>query len=283
MIQTMATEYDVVELCEAFEVSKSGYYAWSQRRPSQRDVANQALLQKIRQVHQESRRTYGSPRITHALRARGERPGKNRVARIMRQNTIQGAQKARFKPRTTDSRHDLPVSPNRLAGIQEVQRCDQAWVTDITYISTLEGWMYLAAFMDLKSRTIKGWALKDHMKSELVEEAFLQAVFRHSPAPGLIVHSDRGSQYASHRFSSLLRHHQALGSMSAKGHCYDNAAMESFWATLKTELSIRRPFSTKAEARLAIFDYIEIFYNRLRLHSSLGYRSPLDFEAKCPA
>ena len=283
MIQSWATEVSVTELCELFEVSPSGYYAWLRRQPGKRKEADRDLADRIQKIHQASRRTYGSPRVRHALRAQGIRCGRKRVARLMRQNGLRGAQKARFRPRTTDSSHRLPISPNRLESLPAIERLNQVWVSDITYIPTLQGWMYLAAFLDLKSRKVKGWALKDHMRSELVEDAFLQALFRDRPAPGLIVHSDRGSQYAGHRFRDLLQEHQALGSMSAKGNCYDNAAMESFWATLKTELSITKPFATKLEARLAIFDYIETFYNRVRIHSSLNNRSPLDFEALCSA
>lgn len=278
MIKSLATQYDVQELCESFEVSTSGYYAWAGRKPGKRQMANQQLAPQIRQVHTLSRRTYGSPRITKALRQQGLACGQKRVARIMKQYGIKGAQKARYKPRTTDSRHDLPISPNRLAALPAVARLNQVWAGDITYIPTLEGWMYLAAFMDLKSRTIKGWALREHMRTELVEDAFRQAVFRDRPAAGLIVHSDRGSQYASRDFRTLLDRHQMLSSMSAKGNCYDNAAMESFWATLKTDLSIVNPFKTKEAARRAVFDYIETFYNRFRLHSAIGYCSPLDYE-----
>ena len=162
-----------------------------------------------------------------------------------------------------------------------VDRVNQVWVSDITYIPTHEGWLYLAAFMDLKSRRIKGWRLRDHLRTELVEDAFQQAVLRERPAPGLVVHSDRGCQYANNRFRQTLMQYQALSSMSGKGNCYDNAAMESFWATLKTDLSIREPFKTKEEARQTIFDYIEVFYNRIRMHSSLGYLSPVDYEKKC--
>ena len=283
MIRNQATRDEVVGLCEAYGVSRSGYYGWRNRKPGKRQKANQELAQRIREIHQAHRRIYGSPRITQALRAQGTVCGENRVARLMRQIGIRGVQKARFRPRTTESRHRLPISPNRLPNLPSPRRLNAVWVSDITYVPTREGWMYLAAFMDLKSRKIKGWSLKDHMKTQLVEEAFLQAVFRDPPGPGLIVHSDRGSQYASHRFRNLLDLHGAQSSMSAQGYCYDNAAMESFWATLKTELSVTQPFSTKQEARLAIFEYIEVFYNRFRLHSSLGYCSPLDFEAQCSA
>jgi len=280
MIKTLATKHAVAELCGLFDVSSSGYYAWTRRKPGKRQVANQALAAQIQQAHASSRKTYGSPRITETLRQQGLKCGKKRVARIMRQKGLHGVQKARYRPRTTDSRHDLPISPNRLAALPAVERINQVWVSDITYIPTQEGWMYLAAFMDRKSRKIKGWTIRDHMRTELVESAFLQAVFRERPAPGLIVHSDRGSQYASREFRSLLDRHRTLSSMSAKGNCYDNAAMESFWATLKADLGISQPFKTKEDARRAIFDYIEVFYNRRRIHSAIGDLSPLDYELK---
>jgi putative transposase len=283
MIQTLATEYDVTELCELYSVSTSGYYDWTGRKPSKRDLADEDLARRIQETHAASRKTYGSPRVAKDLRKKGVRCSRKRVARIMRQNGLQGVQKARFKPRTTDSRHDLPISPNRLAELPEVSHVNQVWASDITYIPTLEGWLYLSAFLDLKSRRIKGWAVRDHMRTELVESAFLRAVFRERLGAGLIVHSDRGCQYASREFRALLNRHHALGSMSAKGNCYDNAAMESFWATLKTDLRISKPFQTKEDARLAIFDYIEVFYNRRRIHSAIGDLSPLDYEQQCVA
>ena len=198
----------------------------------------------------------------------------------MRQKGLRGVQKARFKPRTTDSRHAHHLSPNRLGELGKLERPNQVWVSDITYIATKQGWMYLSALMDLGTRTLKGWALKDSLRTELVSDAFCQAVFRYRPRPGLIVHSDHGSQYASNEFRNLLARHNALGSMGRIGTCYDNAAMESFFATLKTELLRGQPFNTRQEAKEALFDYIEIFYNRQRLHSSLGYRSPLDYETQ---
>jgi len=284
VIREQATAgHSVKELCGLFGVSASGYYAWAGRKPGQRAVADQTLVGQIQQVHTSSRRTYGSPRITKTLRKQGVRCGKKRVARLMRQKGLHGAQKARFRPRTTDSRHDLPISPNRLSDLPSVDRINQVWVSDITYIPTREGWLYLAAFMDLKSRKIKGWTTRDHMRTELVETAFRQAVYREGPIPGLIAHSDRGSQYASREFRQILARHQVLSSMSAKGNCYDNAAMESFWATLKSEMRINKPFRTKEEARLAIFDYIEVFYNRRRMHSATGDLSPLDYELKLVA
>lgn len=283
MIRTMATDYTVSELCETFDVSRSGYYAWRGGGRGNRARANEELAERIAAIHKESRGNYGTPRVTKALAAQGVGCGHNRVARIMREQGLRGVQRGRFHPKTTDSRHDGPIAPNRLQEGVALTKPNQVWVSDITYIPTNEGWVYLAAFMDLKTRTVKGWSLKDSLKSDLVVDAFLQAVFRHKPDPGLIVHSDRGSQYASTMFRNKLEVHKAHPSMSRKGNCYDNAAMESFWATLKSELHITHPFKTKEEARLAIFDYIETFYNRRRLHSAIGYQAPLDFDAQLMA
>jgi transposase InsO family protein len=283
MTHSLATAYRVHELCEVFEVSRSGYYAWRNGGRAKRAKANAELTDQIRTVHRESRATYGSPRVTKDLQVRGIRCGHNRVARIMAQAGLRGMQKARFRPRTTDSRHECPISPNRLGDGVLVSEPNRVWVTDITYIATREGWAYMSAFMDLSTRTIKGWVLRDSLKSRLVVDAFLQAVWRYKPSAGLIVHSDRGSQYAAEEFRRHLSAYEALGSMSRTGNCYDNATMESFWATLKTELQLDHPFETKEEARLAIFDYIETFYNRRRLHSSIGYKSPLEFEAQLMA
>lgn len=284
MIRDEATHgHSILELCEMLEVSASGYYAWATRKPGKRQNADQELTEQIREVHKASRKTYGSPRITRVLHRQSVIGGKKRVARIMKENGIRGAQKARFRPRTTDSRHDLPISPNRMEDIAFIDHLNQIWASDITYIPTLEGWLYLAAFMDLKSRKITGWRIRDNMKTDLVEDAFLQAVFRNQPGAGLIAHSDRGSRHASHQFRKTLAQHHCISSMAGKGHCYDNAAMESFWATLKTDMSITKPFRTKKEAKLAIFDYIEVFYNRRRMHSAIGDLSPLDYELKLVA
>lgn len=281
MIKELATQGpSVMALCELYDVSVSGYYDWVGRGPSKRDKADEQLAGEIADIHKQSRQTYGSPRITMALRKKAISAGKKRVARIMKKKGIKGVQKATYRPKTTDSNHNLPVSPNLLAGMGEIQGINQVLVSDITAIPTLEGWMYLAAFMGMKSRGIKGWCLRDHMRTELVEIAFNQAMFRNKLPEGMIVHSDRGSQYASHRFRALLKKNKAISSMSGKGNCYDNAAMESFWATLKKDLQITKPFKTKEEARLAIFDYIEVYYNRIRIHSSIGFMSPLDYEQK---
>jgi transposase InsO family protein len=205
------------------------------------------------------------------------------VARIMRDNGLRGVQKGRYHPKTTDSRHAGPFAPNRLQDGVALTGPNQVWVSDITYVPTREGWTYLSAFMDLVTRVVKGWTLRDSLKSDLVVDAFVQAVFRHKPGAGLIVHSDRGIQYASATFRQHLDVHKALPSMANAGNCYDNAAMESFWATLKAELHLTGPFETKEAARLAIFDYIETFYNRRRLHSAIGYHSPIDFETQLVA
>lgn len=280
MIKQLATSYSVLDSCELLGVSSSGYYAWRDRSPSERAKKDQQIGEQIKVIHEMSRGTYGCPRITRALHQQGTRCGKKRVARIMRSRGLQGSQKARFRPRTTNSDHHSPISPNRLRSISQVNKPNQVWVSDITYIPTREGWRYLAAIMDLGTRNIKGWRLKNTLKTDLVADAFLQAAFKYRPQPGLIVHSDRGIQYASEQFTTLIDKYKALGSISAKGNCYDNAAMESFWATLKSELNIKEPFESEEEARRVIFEYIEVFYNRQRLHSSLDYQSPLDYEVK---
>ncbi|MCP4639395.1 MAG: IS3 family transposase [bacterium] len=280
MIGELATDFETSELCEAFEVSRSGYYAWRKGGRGHRARANAELGKRIEKIHEQSRSNYGCPRIAKELADQGIRCSRGRVARIMRARGLKGVQKGRFRPKTTDSRHDDPIAPNRLRDGVEVTGPNQVWVSDITYIPTRERWMYLAAFMDLGTRVVKGWALQDSLKSDLVVKAFLQAVFRHKPGAGLIVHSDRGCQYASATFRKHLLAHQAMASMGRTGNCYDNATMESFWATLKAELRITRPYETTEDARLAIFDYIETFYNRRRLHSAIGYQTPLNFEAQ---
>lgn len=278
MIATLAADYSIRELCTTLGVSRSGYYAWRAGGRGHRAKANATLGKQIIAVHRESRGVYGSPRITRALRTGGVPCSRNRVARLMRQLGVRGVQRGRFRPKTTLSRHDGVIAPNRMAPGLNVRRPHQLWAADITYIPTLEGWAYLAAFMDMGSRAICGWALMNSMRAELVTRAFDQAVRRHQPVPGLVVHSDRGIQFASTAFRQQLERYGALPSMSRTGNCYDNAAMESFWATLKSELRMNKPFKNQEEARLAIFDYIETFYNRTRLHSALGYQTPLDYE-----
>jgi len=274
-VKGLAAEYPVQRLCETLEVSPSGYYGWLSRGPSLRQERNERLIEQIRQAHVRSRNTYGSPRVTQQLNAQGVVCNRKRVARLMHEHALVGVQKRRFRPRTTDSDHRLPIAPNRLPAHSK-----RAWVGDITYIPTREGWLYLAALMNLESRRIVGWALADHLRDELPLAALDRALAA-GPVPcEWLHHSDRGSQYASYKYRRRLAEVGFLVSMSGAGCCYDNAAMESFWATLKTELLAGRIFETKSQARMEIFDYIEVFYNRQRLHSSLGYLSPVDYEKK---
>lgn len=277
-MKTLAPEYPLVELCQTLGLSRSGYYQWLSRSESPRAKANRQMLDKISVLHEENRRSYGSPRITHALRRQGLRIGKNRVARLMRAHGIRAKSKRAFRPRTTDSRHAERIAPNRLKQLPSLNQPNQAWVADITYIWTVAGWVYLAAVMDLYSRRIVGWSLGTSLETSLVTEALNRAQRERRPAPGLLHHSDRGSQYASSAFQALLAHFKITPSMSGLAHCYDNAAMESFWSSLKNELVHQELFANIDQARLAIFDYIELFYNRKRLHSALGYQSPVDYE-----
>jgi transposase InsO family protein len=277
-VKTLAAQFYVQDLCEALAVSRTGYYAWRKRLPSLRARANADLLVAICQSHQDSDKIYGAPRIYQDLRAQGHCLGRHRIARLMRRAGLRGVQKSFWHPRTTDSRHDQPIAPNRLKEISAPTNINQAWVADITYVATAEGWLYVAAVMDLCSRRIVGWAADHHLYTTLVKEALSQALVGRRPAPGLLHHSDRGVQYCSVEYQRLLQKHGISASMSAKGHCYDNAAMESFWSTLKTELIHRRRWNTRAEAKLAIFEYLETFYNPRRRHSALAYQSPIDFE-----
>jgi transposase InsO family protein len=262
------------------EVSASGYYDWFNRQaqPGPRAQENARLLQQIIQIHRESRQTYGSPRIQVVLRQAGHAHGRHRIARLMRLQGLCGRAKGRFRVCTTDSNHDQPIAPNRLPQLSPPHAPNQVWLGDITYVSTDEGWLYLAGVLDLYSRRLTGWAMSEHIDTKLILAAWGMALTHGQPAAGLVFHSDRGVQYASHDYRHALQQAQTVASMSRKGNCYDNAAMESFWSTLKHELIYRRHFKTRAEARQAIFDFIETFYNRRRLHSSLGYRSPIDFE-----
>jgi transposase InsO family protein len=278
VIKTLAAQFSVQDLCELLEVSRSGYYQWLGRIPGAHQRANQQLLENIQRVYLESRQTYGSPRITQQLLRQEVLCSENRVARLMKRHGIRARQKRPFRPRTTDSHHPEPIAPNRLKQMRWPAQPDQAWVADITYVWTVAGWVYLAAVMDLCSRRIVGWCLGESLETTLVKEALKQALVGRRPAPGLLHHSDRGVQYASSAFRALLHSWKILPSMSGLGNCYDNAAMEAFWSTLKTELIHQCNFQNLQEARLAVFDYIETFYNRKRLHSALGFKSPVEFE-----
>jgi len=277
-VKTLAVEFPLTQVCRVLGVSRSGYYRWLKRKPSQRQRADEQLLPLIVQVYAAARQTYGSPRVTQALKKQNHRCGRHRVARLMRLNGLRGAQKRAFRPRTTDSDHPLPIAPNRLKESAVPNQPNQVWVSDITYIATAPGWVYLAVIMDLCSRKIVGWATANHLKASLVQDALHRALSRRRPAAGLLHHSDRGCQYASEAYRRQLQTHQLLASMSAAGNCYDNAAMESFFSTLKTELIHRQQWLTHAQVNVALFDYIETFYNRQRLHSALNYQSPAEFE-----
>jgi len=264
-------------MCEVLRVSRSGYYLWLDRPESERSKMNQALLSEIRMVHNRSRQTYGSPRVTAELQAQGVGCGENRVARLMAENGIRVKTKRKYRA-TTDSKHSYRVAPNLLAREFTVDRPNAVWLSDITYIWTSEGWLYLAGVVDLYSRTVVGWSMSHRITRQLTLDAMNQAIGRRRPQPGLLHHSDRGSQYAACDYQDLLRDHQIICSMSRKGDPWDNAPMESFFGTLKTELIHRQKFTTREDAKTKVFEYIEMFYNRERRHSSLGFKSPVDFE-----
>jgi transposase InsO family protein len=264
-------------MCKVLEVSPSGYYAWRKRPESATVVRRRRLTVMVKAIHEQSRQNYGSPRVFKELQARGERCNVKTVARIMRKNEIVAKRRRKFKV-TTDSNHRLPVAKNLLDRKFTVTAPNRVWVTDITYIPTWEGWLYLATVQDLFSRKIVGWSMQPRMTRQLVIDALEMAVDRRRPEPGLLCHSDRGSQYASDDYQAVLARHGMVCSMSRKGNCWDNAVMESFYSTLKTELIYHEVFHTRDEARRAVFEYIEMFYNHFRRHSTLGYLSPVDFE-----
>jgi len=272
--------WPVLVICRVLRVSRSGFYAWQTRKPSARQKRQEELLEKIRQVIQDSRQLYGSPRVHRALLVDGEVVSRKTVARLMRRAKIQAKSRRRFVPRTTDSSHAKPVADNLLARDFQAPAPNRKWLADITYVSTDQGWLYLAAVLDCYSRKIVGWNMADHLESDLAGQALKMAlVQRRVDAQRLVHHSDRGVQYASDDYQHLLGQHAIQVSMSGKGDCYDNAMMESFWASLKTELVHHEHYATHEQARQSIFEYVEVFYNRKRLHSSLGYVSPESFEA----
>jgi transposase InsO family protein len=273
------SEFGVKQMCQGLGVNRSGYYAWRSRPDSQRAQANQRLLVQIREEYQLSKKTYGSPRIHATLRRKGVRCSRKRVARLMRLDNIAARRARRYIPRTTQKDPNAIPAPNLLNQDFSSPAPDRKWVSDITYIETAEGWLYLAAVLDLFSRRVVGWAMDEHMEASLVQQAWHMAVAQRCPSADLLHHSDQGSQYTSEVYLQSLAAHHCQVSMSRTGNCFDNAAMESFFSTLKTECA-NEPFDTRAHARTAIFEYIEAWYNRQRLHSSLGYLSPEEFERK---
>ncbi len=270
-------EHRIGRMCQVLGVSRSGYYAWQARCLSERAQANQQLLVQIRQVHQASRHTYGAPRIHAALRRAGVLCTRKRVARLMRGEGLVGRVVRRRVPHTTQRNPAAGAAPNRLNQEFEAAAPNRKWVADLTYIATAEGWLYLAVVLDLYSRQVVGWAMDERMDTQVVQDALQMAQQRRQPPQGLLHHSDQGSPYTSELYRQCLARLGCEVSMSRVGNCYDNAVMESFFSTLKAECA-SQPFDTRAQAHTAIFEYIEAWYNRVRLHSFLGYVSPLEFE-----
>ena len=272
-------QYPVVVLCSVLEVSRSGYYSWLSRPESPTCQANRSLSREIAEIHRDSRSSYGSPRVYRELKRRGKTVGRHRVARLMRRDGLQAKSRRRFKA-TTDSRHTHPVAPDLLHREFNPEGPNRVWASDITYIWTLEGWLYLAVIMDLYSRGIVGWSMAERLTSPLVRDALQMALQQRRPPVGLLHHSDRGSQYAAGDYQELLTKNGILCSMSRRGNCWDNAPVESFFSTLKREWVFHQRYRTRAEARQSIFDYIERFYNRQRIHTSIEDLSPMQFEQK---
>ena len=275
-------DYPLAVMCDALGVTRAGYYAWAKRKeapPGPRAARRRELAAKAREVHRDSRCTYGSPRVYHELKAQGVACCENTVAKLMKQQDIRPIVRRRFKVRTTDSAHAHPVAPNVLDRQFAAAAPDRKWAADITYVATGEGWLYLAVVLDLCSRKVVGWAMADHLRSGLCADALEMALKRRRPGEGLLHHSDRGVQYACGEYRDLLRS-QGIGcSMSRAGDCYDNAVVESFFKTLKAELVYHERYATREQARRSVFEYVEVFYNRKRLHSSLSDQSPEQFEA----
>jgi putative transposase len=265
-------------MCEVLLVSRSGYFTWRRgNKAGKRKLSNDKLLAIVQKIHNDNRKTYGSPRVFRELKALGIKCGKTRLENLMRRNGIRAKMKKKFKV-TTDSNHKLPVSENLVNRNFSPSACNQLWLGDITYLWTREGWLYLAAVMDMCSRKIVGWSMSARMTTDLVLDALEMAYKRQRPRRGLIFHSDRGSQYASQKYQARLWRYGMISSMSRKGNCWDNAPMESFFHTLKTEHVFFEEFFTRRQARESIFEWVEVFYNRQRRHSSLGYLSPECYE-----
>jgi putative transposase len=276
-IEQQRDAHSVAKVAKILGVSRGGYYAWRCRARSERAGVQEELIKRIEGIQSEVKYRYGSPRMTRELRRRGVRVGHNRVARLMSQQGLGARRRRRFRS-TTDSKHSLPIAENLVNRGFQVPEANRVWVSDITYIPTAEGWLYLCTVLDLRSRKVVGWSMSPRMKSELVVQALMMAVLGRRPPKGLIFHSDRGSRYCSHVFRRWTQRYGLRQSMSRKGDCWDNAPSESFFKTLKGELYGHRAFRSRQAARIAIFEFIEVFYNRVRLHSSHGYTSPVDYE-----
>jgi transposase InsO family protein len=277
MIKRHRQEYKLKMMCRVLDVSRSGFYDWCDRAPSARERHRKRLDERVSAVFKAEKGRIGSPRVSRQLKAQGHSAGHNQVADSMARQELRAKAARKFKA-TTNSNHSLPVAENLLQQNFDADRTNQKWVSDITYIATDEGWLYLAVVMDLYSRSIIGWSMSERMTTQLTCDALRMAVFRRHRPRGVIVHSDRGSQYCAYEYQALLRDNGLICSMSAKGNCYDNAAMESWNHSLKVEAIHGERFATRANARSQVFDYIEVYYNRQRLHSTLGYKSPEEFE-----
>jgi transposase InsO family protein len=276
-MKALEAEHGVSEMCRAFGVSRSGYYDW--QRAQKQPPKNARLDDAIGEVYRQHRGRYGSPRVTRVLKKQAIPCSENRVARRMKALGLAARKRRSFVPRTTDSRHGGSICANLLLERKTPRRAREVWVSDITYVATAEGWLYLAGFLDVATRRLVGWSVGETLESSLVCRGLREACARHRPKRGLIIHTDRGSQYASGAYRQLLENIRAVPSMSRAANCYDNAVMESFWSTLKAECFASYLPATHQEARRMIFEYIETYYNHVRLHSSLGYQSPMDFEA----
>jgi putative transposase len=280
LIEDQREMFPVRVLCDVIGVSAAGYYVWRSRPESSRKAANRVLLSEIRRLHLAHRGRYGAPRIHAALRGLGHTASRGRVERLMHHHGIRAITARRFRACTTDSRHDWPIAPNRLGQRFAAERPNQIWLADVSYVPTGQGWLYLAVVLDLFTRKIVGWAMRDHMRAGLTIAALSMAIKRQKPPPGLIHHSDRGSQYAAADYRKVLNAARMIQSMSRKGNCFDNAPMESCFGTIKTELVHQACYSSRDAARRDLFAYIEGYYNRQRLHSALGYITPEQAERR---
>ena len=272
--------FTVTRMCKMMGVSQSAYYDWLKRPESARSLEDKRLGEKVKESHEKSRETYGARRISQDLVEDGELISRTRVGRLMKLQGLESKSKRKFKA-TTNSKHGRPVAPNLLEREFMVEQPDTVYAGDITYIPTAEGWLYLAVMIDLYSRAVVGWAMSKRITAELANDALMMAIWKRKPPKGLMVHSDRGSQYASDLYQKTIKEQDYICSMSRKGNCWDNAPSESFFHTLKTELTHHRRYQTRQEAKQEIFEYIEVFYNRQRRHSTIGYQTPLGYEKAC--